>query len=149
MDVYEPSSGAQIHDLNPSDYHPTGLFWTIAISEDAIQVNFGEGHASMRASNVPIFDYGNIDNALFGGAPRTPGVVSYRVVWSGINQRVNIRNTDPVYGGFAGSFIRNTAKMEWTATTDDYTFVSAPLGTSSSDFAEIGVERNGLFFSWG
>ncbi len=100
----------------------------------------------MEAKRVPIFDYGNIGNALSGGAPRTPGVVSFRVVWSGVNQRVNIRNTDPLYGGFAGNFVRNTAQMEWTAVTDDFTFVSAPLRTSSSNFAEIGEERNGSFF---
>jgi len=146
VDVYEPSSGAQIHDLNPSDYHPTGLFWTIAIPEEGIRVNFEEGYASVTARNVPIFDYGTFDNAAFGGAPRTPGVVSYRLVWSGINQRVKIRNTDPVYGGFAGTFVRNSAQMEWTAVTDDYTFVSAPLATTKSEFAELGRERNGFFF---
>ena len=100
----------------------------------------------MQATNVPIYDYGEIPNALFGGKPRTPGTISFRVVWSGVNQRVNIRNTDPVYGGFAGEFIRNTAQMEFTATTDDFTLVSAPLATSFSDFAEIGHERNGSFF---
>jgi hypothetical protein len=146
VDVYEPSSGTQIHDLNPSDYHPTGLFWTIEIPDDGVEVHLGKGHASMEARNVPIFDYGKIGNSLFGGAPRTPGAVSFRVIWSGVNQRVNIRNTDPVFGGFAGHFVRNTAQIEWTATTDDYTFVSAPLKTSSSTFAEIGEERNGSFF---
>jgi hypothetical protein len=59
---------------------------------------------------------------------------------------VNITNRDPVYGGFAGEFIRNRAQMEWTATAGDYTFVSDPLITSSSSFAEIGKERNGSFF---
>jgi hypothetical protein len=151
VDVYEPGPGGkQLHDLNPSDFHPTGLFWTIEIPEDGIEVNLGEGHAVLKARNVPIFDYGQLANALsvpVGGGRRTPGVVSFRVVWSEINQRVNIRNTDRVYGGFAGDFIRNTAKMEWTATTDDYTFVSAPLANSSSNFAEIGMERNGSFFS--
>jgi hypothetical protein len=68
------------------------------------------------------------------------------VVWSGVGQRVNIRNTDPVYGGFAGEFIRNTAQMEWMAETTDYIFVSSPLATSFSDFAQIGHERNGSFF---
>jgi hypothetical protein len=147
VDVYEPGPGPQLHDLNPSDYHPTGLFWTIEIPEDGIRVHFGRGYASVNAYNVPIFDYGTIQNALIGGAPRTPGVVSYRVVWSGIKEVVKIDNTDPVFGGFGGRFIRNTAQMEWTATTDDYTFVSAPLESSSSSFAEIGEARNGSFFS--
>ena len=82
--------------------------------------------------------------------PPTPGSVSFKVVWSGVDERVKIRNTDPVYGGFASTFIRNTAQMEWAATVGEFTFVSAPLATSSSSFAEIGQERNGGFFpSWG
>jgi hypothetical protein len=135
-----------MHDLNPSLSPPLGLFWTIAIDGDGIDVNPGAGRATMEATDVPIFDYGNIGNALFGGNPGTPGSVSFKVVWSGVNQRVNIRNTDPVFGGFAGNFVRNAAQMEWIATVGDLMFVSDPLATSSSSFAEIGHERNGSFF---
>jgi hypothetical protein len=132
--------------MNPSDYHPTGLFWTTRIPQSNVQVEVGNGYASAGATNLPIFDYGTFNNSVNGGAPRTPGVISYRVVWSGVQQRVTIRNTDPVYGGFAGMFVRNSAQMEWTAVTDDYIFVSAPLATSKSEFAELGKERNGCFF---
>ncbi len=152
-----PGSGNQIHDLNPSAFPPVGLFWTIEISQDdsgqegnnqGIDVEFGGGNASMRVSNAPILDYGNIQNALFGGGPSpVPGSVSFKVVWSGVGQRVNISNTDPVFGGFAGEFIRNTAQMEWTASVGNYTFASDALATSSSSFAEIGHERNGSFFN--
>ena len=101
----------------------------------------------MAANNIPILDYGDISNALFGGGPAPkPGTVSFKVAWSGVKERVNIKNTDPVYGGFAGEFVRNSAQMEWTATAGDYHFVSAALATSSSSFAEIGQERNGSFF---
>jgi hypothetical protein len=147
VDVFEPGPGAQIHDLNPSTFPPTGLFWTIEIPSDGIQVHLGQGVAAMEADDVPILDYGNIPNALFGGGPApTPGSVSFTVTWSGVDERLKIRNTDPVYGGFAGEFIQNTAQMEWTATVGDFTFVSDPLTTSSSVFAEIGHERNGAFF---
>jgi hypothetical protein len=57
-----------------------------------------------------------------------------------------IKNTDPVFGGFAGEFIRGGAQMEWTAKVGDFMFVSDPISTSSSSFAEIGHERNGSFF---
>jgi hypothetical protein len=102
----------------------------------------------MEADDVPILDYVTGRNALFEGnnPPPTPGSVSFNVVWSGVDERINIRNDDPVYGGFAGTFIHNTAQMEWTATVGDFTFVSDPLVTSSSLFAEIGWERNGTFF---
>jgi len=98
------------------------------------------------ASDVAILDYGNIPNALFGGGPPpTSGTVPFKVVWSGVNERVNIKNTDPVYGGFAGEFVRNGAQMEWSAAVGHYTLVSDPIGTSSSSFAEIGHEQNESF----
>jgi hypothetical protein len=101
----------------------------------------------MEARNVHIYDYGDIVNALFGGGPTaTPGTVSFKVVWSGVLDRVKIRNTDPVYGGFGGSFIYNTAQMEWTARVGDYSFESAPLAESNSVFALLGQEHNGAFF---
>ena len=78
--------------------------------------------------------------------PPTSGTVSFKVVWSGVDERLNIKNTDPVYGGFAGEFVRNRAQMEWSAAVGDYTFVSDPMATSSSSFAEIGHERNESFF---
>jgi hypothetical protein len=79
-------------------------------------------------------------------AKRVPArAVSFKVVWSGVDERLNIKNTDPVYGGFAGEFVRNSAQMEWSAAVGDYTFVSDAIVTSSSSFAEIGHERNGSF----
>ena len=155
MDVYELRAGDQtptpIHNLNPSTFPPVGLFWTVELPEDSVEVEFGRGRASLRGFDVPVFDYGSLTNALFGPVPSPlpTGSVSFKVVWNGPGQRVNIRNADPTYGGFAGEFIRNKAQMEWTATVGDYTFVSDPLATSSSVFAEIGRERNGSFFAGG
>ena len=143
-----PGPGDQIHDLNPTTFPPVGLFWTTEIPITGVDVQLGKGSASLQASNVAILDYGNIPNALFGGGPApTPGTVSFKVVWSGVNERVNIKNTDPVFGGFAGEFVRNSAQMEWSGAVGDYTFVSDPIGTSSSSFAALGHERNGVFFS--
>jgi hypothetical protein len=147
VDVYLPGPGKQIHDLNPTGFPPVGLFWTIEIPIGGIDVRVEQGSASMRAFNVPILDYGDIPNALFGGgsAP-VPGSVSFKVVWSGVEEKIHIRNTDPVYGGFEGEFVHNSAQMEWRATVGNFTFESAPLATSSSSFAEIGREQNGSFF---
>jgi len=155
VDVFQLRAGdqtpTQIHDLNPSTFPPVGLFWTIQLPDDSVEIQPGKGSASLEASDVPILDYGNVLNALFNGhnPPPVPGTISFRVVWSGVNQRVNIRNIDPTFGGFAGEFVRNTAQIEWTATVGDLTLVSDPLATSSSAFAEIGHERNGSFFPQG
>jgi hypothetical protein len=36
--------------------------------------------------------------------------------------------------------------MSWSAVVGDLAFQSDPLETSSSDFATMGTERNGVFF---
>ena len=57
---------------------------------DGIEINLGKGSASLEAFDVPIFDYGYIANSLFGGGPPpVPGTVSFKVVWSGVGERVN------------------------------------------------------------
>jgi hypothetical protein len=150
FDVFDPSLGdppqSQIHDLNPG-IQPDGLFWTSSLPSEAIQVNLQKGFASMEATDLPVNDYVTGANAIGGGGPTPqPCTVSFKVVWRGIDERLTIRNDDPVYGGFAGEFIRNTAQMEWTATVGDFHFVSDRLATSSSSFAEVGHERNGVFF---
>jgi len=148
VDVYLPGQGnQQIHDLNPTTFPPVGLFWTVEIPVAGVDVHLGKGSASLQASNVAILDYGSIPNALFfDNPPPTPGTVSFKVVWNGVDERLNINNTDPVFGGFAGEFVRNHAQMEWSAVVGDFTFVSDPIETSTSSFAEIGHERNGSFF---
>jgi len=143
-----PGPGDQIHDLNPTTFPPVGLFWTTEIPVAGVDVHLGKGSASLQASDVAILDYGYIPNALFGGGPPpTPGTVSFKVVWSGVDEKLSIENTDPVFGGFAGEFVRNTAQMEFSAAVGDYPLVSDPMATSTSSFAEIGHERNGSFFT--
>lgn len=95
--------------------------------------------------NLPIRDYGSIPNALSGpNAAFTPGTVSFAIEWSGVTKRESIG--DPTLS-FTAQVIENTATMQWTATTGGVTFVSDPANTSHSVFAEIGHERNGVFFS--
>lgn len=151
--MYDPSlGGAQIHDFNPG-IKPDGLFWTLALPEDSVTVHLGSGFASLVGTNLRIDDYRDFGNALGGGGPGIPGAalpaqVSFKVVWGGVNSRANVRNTGSPLdgGGFAGEFIRNAAQMEWSAIVGNLQYVSDPLGTSASVFAEIGHERNGSFF---
>ena len=120
----------------------TGLFWTMAVRENNVEVDFGKGRAELRVERAQIQDYGNFLNSLFGG-PSDPATVSFEVHWAGRSPRERVVNTA---GEMEGQFIRNAATMEWTATTPNYTFVSQPARTSSSVFAEVGHERNGIFF---
>jgi len=136
--VYEPGPGNQINDFNPG-IAPSGLFWTTSISPEDVDVDFEEGSASMRVRQVAVMDF----HAFGGGALPIPAIVSFHVHWSGVQERVRIRNVDQ---DFTGKFIRNQAQMEWSATTEEFSFASAPAKTSSSSFAELGHMRNGSFF---
>ena len=150
MDVYLPGSGgAQIHDLNPSQFPPVGLFWTVPIPDTGVEVDFENGTASMRATKVPVFDWTTIHNALFMGnaPPPVPGWVSFKVVWTGGLVSMPVNSIDPTKGIFSGSFAQAFAQMEWEAAAGDFTFQSDPLKTSHSTFAQIGQETNGSYLT--
>jgi hypothetical protein len=117
----------------------------VPIRASKISVDLAAGVASMVAQNVPVLDHGQIPNALSGmGPPPQVATVSFRVEWGGSTQRVPVNNAAQ---GFAGEYIRNNSQMEWSATMGEYEFLSAPLASSSSSFAEIGREHNGLFLN--
>ena len=142
--MYDPSSGyTQINDMNPGiDPYPAGLFWTLALPPQSVVANPGAGSAVYKARNVEIRNFVDFNESL-GGQPGDPATVSFEVRWSGVDQRVRIRDEDTQ---FAGEFVRGKAQMRWAAVVGDYQFRSDPLNTSSSDFAEIGTMRNGTFF---
>jgi len=131
----------QLDDMNPG-ITLTGLFWRMAVPENSVDVDFGKGRAEFRVENVEIEDYGTFLNSLFGG-PSDPATVSFKVHWAGTSPQERVVDTA---GEMEGQFIRNAATMEWSATTANYKFVSQPASTSSSLFAEIAHERNGVFF---
>ena len=140
--MYEDASLAvQLDDMNPG-ITPDGLFWTMAIPQDSVEVELREGRASMEVERVKVRDYGNFTNSLSGG-PFEPATLSFEVRWFGKAQPEDVFN--PSYE-VSGEFIRNSAQMEWTATVGQYKFVSRPAHTSSSLFAELARERNGVFF---
>lgn len=76
-----------------------------------------------------------------------PSTVSFDVVWGGpVTRRVNVRDAA---NGFAGEFNESQATVAFSATEAGFKFTSAPASTSTSVFAEVGHERNGIFFPQG
>jgi len=97
----------------------------------------------MDFSNLDIRDFHDIVNSLQRG-PSVPAEVSFRIRWSGVKARVNVRDTT---NQFVGHFIEDTATVNWSSKQEGFKFVSDPAKTSTTVFAEIGRERNGVFFS--
>ena len=69
--------------------------------------------------------------------------MSYRVEWNAVGALNAFDNPAQL---FRGEFRSASAQMEWSARTVDFDFVSAPIGTSTTDAAELGDERNGAFY---
>ena len=121
----------------------TGLFWTACIDPHAVAVNPGNGRATMSVSDLAVPDYFNGDNALVLG-PSEPRVVSFHIEWTKSSDKRQFRYEPEQW---RANVVIDEAKVEWEAETALAHYVSDPLATSGSLFAEVGHERNGVFFS--
>ena len=153
MDLFDPSQldlagkPTQIHDFNPgtiSSGPAKGLFWTRHIATSAVHVDLDEATAVMRVDELDVEDYGTLKNALLDG-PSNPATVSILMQWGGVRARLHVRD---LIEHFVSDRIEGTATATWTAAvpSQHFTFSSDPAATSTSVFAEIGAERNGVFF---
>ena len=154
----------QIHDFNPGfgpEVSPVGsngfgtrTFWTAAIPDSDVTVQFGAGTAEMRVDNLALGDFGTKANALGKNwqTASDPAVVSFDVVWSGpITRRLSVLN-GTLGNHYAGDYVENQATVTWSGTNlkTGFMFTSNPgtRATSSFDggFVELGHEQNGSFF---
>jgi hypothetical protein len=145
LDIFtDVSLTSQAHDFNPG-IEPSGLFWTTPIERGSVRVDVEDGSASLHLANQDVEDYGNVVNALKDG-PSVPATVSVDASWgngSGDDLEVAVRNGRQT---FRGEYVRNTASLVWSASESGFAFQSDPL---ASGFAEVGRERNGVFFGRG
>jgi hypothetical protein len=122
---------------------PSGLFWTVAVSDDGVDVHPGAGTATFALSNFQTRDFHTIGNSI-GGGPSDPAVVSFAIAWSG--QGPSLVQTDG--STFSFDSVISSATAEWSALnqTTGMSFVSDPATSSQSEFAAVGHEKNGVFF---
>jgi hypothetical protein len=157
----------QVHDFNPgfgkevstvgSNGFGTRTFWTTAISDSDVAVQFAAGKAEMEVNNLPVRDYGTLANATGPNFQTAfdPAQVSFEVVWSRpITRRVSV--PDGTLGNhYAGEYVENQVTVTWSGKNlaTGFSFTSNPgtFATSLHDggFAELGHERNGVFFGEG
>jgi hypothetical protein len=89
---------------------PDGVFWTVLVPDDSVQVNLGQATASFNLTNYAIPDFGSFGNFASDG-PSLPGMVTFDVQWSGVLQSVKDRNPAQ---GYAADFIYDTAAISWS-----------------------------------
>jgi hypothetical protein len=129
----------QIHDFNPG-IEPNGLFWTS---------HPGNGSAVMDVRDLPSRDYHDLVNAITGG-PFLPAVVSFRVEWSRSSDKHHFHDPGTIPGSaFDADVSFTAAKAWWQGETSQALYVADRISTSASLFAEVGRERNGVYFPAG
>jgi hypothetical protein len=133
--------GHQIHDFNPG-LASNGVFWTIRIPDENVEVNLENATASMRLDDAEVRDFFSLAN-FFSGGKSIPGDVSFQMHWSDNTKRVHLHDDQ---NEFDAHVIEDTATLAWSAEEEGFKFVSDAEDTSTTIFAEIGSERNGAFF---
>ncbi len=150
----------QTHDFNPG-INANGVFWTVPIPDNAVDVQFGAGEAFMALNNFAVSDYFNIVNALVrqGNVTLPPGVgpfgpddiparVSFDILWSGRGQKVHVKDAT---AGFRGTYLLDTSTVLSLSASEaaaggqpSFQFFAT---SSTNEFSLLGHERNGRFFS--
>jgi hypothetical protein len=135
----------QLHDFNPG-IEANGLFWTDEIDPGSVAVHPGKGSAVMDVRDLPSRDYHDLVNAITGG-PFLAGVVSFRVEWTSSSDRHHFHDPGTVPGtAFDANVVLNSAQAWWRGETSEALYVADDISTSASLFAEVGHERNGVYF---
>ena len=138
-----PGTDTQVHDYN-GGIAPNGLFWTVRIPDDALEVDGDE-------IRLCIDDLRVVDSFTFLGANEVPAKVSLDMTWRATSDAREIvpASSDPTDpGNFAGKFRFALAEGEFAAKGPDIRFKRA-YATSEGLFAEFGKQRNGVFSSGG
>jgi hypothetical protein len=118
------------------------VVWTIPIPARSIRgVDLATGSAAMVLKDLPVRDFFTIP-ASFSGGRSVPATASLELHWSRPRRRYKLSNRKQT---FSGDFVEGRATMTWTAQSGGYTFVADTV--TVNDFAVLGYERNGIFYS--
>ena len=98
------SGGAQIHEFNPSQFPPVGLFWTVPLPASGVEVDLTNGTATMKAVKVRFMTMYATKRAVHGQQPTTSSRLD--IVQGCLAGRRNndaVTSTDPTKGIFSGT----------------------------------------------
>ena len=140
MGAVAPDFSNQIHDFEPG-ITDSGLFWTVPLPDDTVQVDLAAGTAEMHLRSLDVID-GYSFASLTSGGPSEPATVSFDVWWHTPTAVEHLRDETQ---GFAATLLEVTSEIAFTAQTADFAFASDAPGVSQTLYARIGFEANGVF----
>lgn len=141
MDLFEPSSGSQVHDFN-GGILASGFFWTLPVDD----LRFSDDG---RKAVLDVEDVQVIDSFQFGSGIGTPGTVGIHAEWTATGPLVDrgkdsaVSPTDAA--AFSGQFAVAKSTAVITGSEFGFSFRSNPGVSTAGTFAEVGTEKNGSF----
>lgn len=111
------------------------------IPPGSVQVDLDAKTASLDLSHTKIDDYGNVVRALTTDSEIASASIDVELRWHGGTGPTAIRDTT---NRFTGQFVTGSAALQWSAKEPGFEFVS---DAGVAEFARIGRERNGSFFT--
>jgi hypothetical protein len=142
VDLLDPGSGSQVHDLN-AGILPNGLFWTAQIPSHAFNVSSDGQVARLALRTQPL-----VDNFVFGGPLAIAAQVNIALRWQAISAPIErgkgaaVEPTSPA--AFAGHFAQARCTGKVSGFETGFSFKTGEL-TADDFFAELCTERNGVF----
>jgi hypothetical protein len=143
VDLFEPGSGSQVHDIN-GGVLASGLFWTLPLDDDALHVSHDRRRAVLDVEDIQV-----IENYVLFGPNSTPATLSFHIEWQATGPFVDrgkdatVAPTDPAAFLARFALARSTAQFE--VSEFGFSFRSDPGANTDRGFAEMGRERNGSF----
>ena len=131
----------------------------IRVPHSAVDVQFRKEEATLRVTDLELFDDHDLANSLTNGLglpgdlgfpyPQIPPVfpvratVSFEVKWDGALETAHIRNTAQ---RFQGSFLKTATTIRWSSQQQGFVFESDQPESTLNLISVLGRERNGAFF---
>jgi hypothetical protein len=143
VDLFEPGSGSQVHDIN-GGVLASGLFWTLPLDDNALHVSDDGRRAVLDVEHIQV-----IESYRLFGPNTTPATLSFHIEWQATGPFVQrgkdatVAPTDPAAFLARFAVARSTAQFE--ASEFGFSFSSGPGVSTDQGFAEMGRERNGAF----
>ena len=130
----------------------------VRLPDDAVDVDFREGRASLRVTDLQVFDDHDVANSLTCGLglpgdlgfpyPKIPPVspvranVSFEVNWNGVIDAANIRNGSQQ---FEGLFLQTGATVRWSSRQTGFAFVSEAPNPARNLISVLGASETEPF----
>ncbi len=133
----------KIHDLHPA-IRPSGLYWTTTLAASNLNISQDGRTATLEVNNLTMIDEPKFPKA----GPASSATMSFKIVWTATGSPVAFSNADKHFSVLAAP-AQARASFKVAVPSDNFTWTSDPLETSTSTDGLLGMEVNGSFYEQG